>query len=384
MNFSPIIHKVRTFLKVNGLFDIPYQEQKRFFESLPIPNSLKERSYLQYRCLEFFENGKTILLLNIVGFLLGNIYLLYSFVIPKPSKKQKVDAVADAIDGADITILPDSLLKEFSNYFETEFDNRPYLNWDDLKFIVDIIYKYPFKCWFLFKIIFKVSKYSSYIHAYSPRAFIVHNEYSFTSSILTGFCRRYDVEHINYQHGERMWQIQCGFSEYDRFYVWDSYYVDLLKCLGVSANFIVERPKSVNIDEHACLREDCYRDVKYYLGIYAEDEIRIIAKCMKQFEKLGFTWCVRLHPSYSDKKLAQKYISTEHIEKNDVTIEQSIINSKYACSVYSTVLYQAYMNGKQIILDNLSAPNKYNQLSDFKYILIDKKHTLLSDFINYN
>lgn len=382
MNYSPIIKKVRFIFKVKGMFDLPFSKQVDFFSSLPVPKDAIERSFNQYRCLKFFEGTITVLLFDFVGFLLGNLYLLFNLFLFKPAKNEIVDAIGDAIGENGKNIIPSQLKEEYPIYFETEFDNRPYLSFKDYWYIFKIIKRHPLSCWFTFKLIFKISKYSAYICRNSPKAFIVHNEYSFTSSVLTDFCHQYGIEHINYQHGERLWQIQCGFSEYDRFYVWDEYYADILTSLNVKTHFINYTPQTLLLDENICQNDDYYFDLKYYLGFYSEEEFKLIVDCLRKVEKKGLSWCVRLHPRYSNQEIAIKYLDNIHIESNMVSIEHSITNCKYACSIYSTVLYQAYSIGKQIVIDDISISGRYDILANFKYIMIGKKHMKLSDFIN--
>lgn len=66
------------------------------------------------------------------------------------------------------------------------------------------------------------------ITKYQSKAIVVHNEYSFTSSILTAYCETRNVLHINVMHGEKMYYIRDSYFRYDRCYVWDAYYRDLL------------------------------------------------------------------------------------------------------------------------------------------------------------
>ena len=42
---------------------------------------------------------------------------------------------------------------------------------------------------FCLKCLVKIGLYANYIESYRPKAVVVYNEYSFTSSLLTAYCR---------------------------------------------------------------------------------------------------------------------------------------------------------------------------------------------------
>ena len=378
MNFSPIIERVRGALKVKGQFSIPYQKQESFLNSLTTPSCLIERSYRQYECFKFFVSWPTLFLLNVLGFILGNLFLLLCLFSFRPKRADKLDAIIDIHSDND-NIIPQSLKKEFPNMLDTEFDNKPYLSLTDFGYVCRIILKHPFECWFIFKVIFKISKYSAYIAKHSPRAFIVHNEYSFTSSVLTDYCNRNSIEHINFQHGERMWQLQCSFFTYDRCYVWDEYYINVMTELRAKARFIIEHPLTVKFDVAQLRKPESFYDLKYYLSIVDDEVMANIAQAMKRYGEKGFKWCVRLHPNYTDINIVSKYISEENIEPRNIGIEESLSNADNVCALYSTVLFQAYMNGINVVIDDISEQEKYDQLDSFKYIMMDKPHKTLSE-----
>lgn len=73
----------------------------------------------------------------------------------------------------------------------------------DICFLLHVFLRYPLYCYFLLKVTIKVAGYSFMITKYQSKAIVVHNEYSFTSSILTAYCETRNVLHINVMHGER-------------------------------------------------------------------------------------------------------------------------------------------------------------------------------------
>ena len=88
----------------------------------------------------------------------------------------------------------------------------------------------------------------------------------------------------------------------------------------------------------------------------------------------------RLHPRYSNRVIVCKYCSNEDIEDpNEVPIQESISNMTYAVGSYSTVLMQALLAGKTVILDDVTYRKTYDQLKEMGYILSNKPHHRLSN-----
>ena len=79
-------------------------------------------------------------------------------------------------------------------------------------------------------------------------------------------------------------------------------------------------------------------------------------------------------------KLLRKYVKDEQIELPEVNILESISSTQNIVGVYSTVLTQAYFNGLNVILDDMSEKKQYESLKDLEYILIDKVSERLSDY----
>lgn len=77
--------------------------------------------------------------------------------------------------------------------------------------------------------------------------------------------------------------------------------------------------------------------------------------------------------------LCWRYFPASHSRCRVIaSIEQSILRTKCAVSLYSTVLLQASINGVAVVIDDLTAPERFVQLKSLRYIMLDKPHGLLS------
>ncbi|MBQ2873132.1 MAG: hypothetical protein IJE89_03960 [Bacilli bacterium] len=366
--------------KQDNIFTYPIDKQQKYINKFEDPKNNIERSYFQY-CCQMKLYGKPIhLLLNIASLPLVIFYMikLKSVKLEKNTK----DAVFFN-DGKPFNIIPNSILKKYNDII-TISSNERCLSKSDKRFLYKIFKKYPFSWLFWLKLIIKVSQYSYAINKYSPKAIICCSEFSFTSSILTEYCHLKNIKLINVMHGEKLYNINDSFAKFDEFYVWGQEYIDLLSLLRFDKKqFKIEVPSSLRIKKDNSV--EIKYDFTYYLGGETIDELVRISENLRVIKNNGFKVSIRPHPRYSDMSEINKifdFLDIENLEKT--TIETSLLQTKNAISLFSTVLTQAYYSsiGIGIIIDDISVPNKYEKLEELKYIMISVEHKLLSELIN--
>lgn len=369
----------RLFAGDKSFFDIPITEQKKYLEKLGEANNDYERSYKQYRGQMFYMSWHKHIMLSILSLFV--IYFLVFYYIVRGCflrKKWKVEAISRANKSKQF--IPDSLLRRY-DIERSLWNTSSAIDIKDISFVINLFIHYFFHPYFLLKLVFKIAKYSSLIYRYNPKTIIVNDEFSYTSSILTLFCERHHVKHIDVQHGEKLFFLRDSFFRFHECYIWDEHYRDLFISLKAEpTQFIIELPESMkfNLKEH--YSQDKYSDFKYYLGIYSEEELLSVIHAMECVKKKGYTVKYRPHPNYSDRDLLKKYVSEDEIESPDVNILESISSTKNVVGVYSTVLTQAYFNRQHVVIDNMAFKNQYNALRDLDYILIDKVKNRLSEY----
>lgn len=367
--------KILKFLSEgNKTFDqVPVAEQIEYMESLGNPSDDLERSYLQYKCQQYFCPLAKKIAFNVVSFFVTPFMFLFLIVKSIFIKKmQSIDAVGE-FKGLE-EIVPKVLNEEFeidNTLWNTGFLLKP----SDLNFLLKLFIVAPLSPYFFLKAMIKVASYSYLIHTFAPKAILVHGEYSYCSSLLTKYCEERGVEHINMMHGEKIFYIGYAFFRYTRCYVWDGYYKDLLLSLKAeSQQFKIAIPPSLLIDTEKEFDKDCYADVKYFLQIFDEEKIQKIVNSMAVFENDGKKVVYRPHPRFSDMKLLEKYVDKEKIEKTrDVSIIKSVASLSAAVGYCSTVLFQVYLAGKDVILDDIAYKEENSKLKEYKYILASKE-----------
>lgn len=367
---------VRLNSRRDPLFAVPVARQKAFLESLPEPEDLFERAYAQYRCQMMLERPILRAGYQLAAMLLLPVYRRQLLRRTAPRKEQAADAVF-AYDSED-TILPESLRGEFADICQVrDFQNALFLTGEDCSFLRELARRYPTAFYFRFKCMAKLAMYRSLYETYRPKAIIVSEEYSYTSSFLSEYCHRLGVEHINVMHGEKLYYIRDSFFCFDRCYVWDECYRRLFCDLRAEpAQFRVELPPSMQPWEKPSTPPEV--DLTYYLQAEPTEQRMQIAAALHTLQARGMVIAVRPHPLHCDDTLLEIFSGFALEMPGDCSIEQSILRTKCAVSLYSTVLLQATVNGVAVVIDDLTAPERFAQLKSLRYIMLDKPHGLLS------
>jgi hypothetical protein len=333
------------------------------------------RSYNQFYGYIMIQGKLKIFILNLISFFiippLILLFLLFN-IFYKTTKVRTNSAISFAvIEG----IIPSSLLNKY-RIIESE-KTKYCLTIADIFFIIKIAFRYPFSYFFILKNLIKIANFSYLIKKFNCSAIIQTYEYSFTSSISTMYCENHGIKHINVMHGEKVYYIRDSFFSFHECYVWDEYYKKLFISLGAEPNqFIIEYPPVLNQLKEIGVIEG--KEFKYYLdGTETIEQILSIKSSVEnKFKNLIF----RPHPRFSDiLNLERNNIRIE--DPGQVKIVDSLKECNYVCSKYSTVLFQALIMKKKIVVDDIMSPELYKDLIDREYIIFSKPHLKLSDIL---
>ena len=334
------------------------------------PNSLVEASYLQYKAQIMHHSKLFHVFIELISF------WGYCFFCIRPN-----DRVDHASRNQDICIfLPDEsympvregvlLLRETRGF---------YLDKDTKKMFFHDMKAYKHDYYFKLKLIVKSGMYGYLLEKYSPRRFYCESEYSFTSSYLTKLCREKNVLHCNVQHGEKLLNIGSSFFSFDEMYTWDERYISIYKQLRANVSkYIIFTPDFL-IKDYSKWQEKY--DYKYYLQNQYRDKMEEICILMKSMQEKGYKVAVRMHPRYPDSYIENKY---KDLVEKDVSIEQSLGETRNIIAAFSMVLLQAEFAKKRAIVDDLTDEQLYNSAKRLGYIMLQKKPLLLSEVLNGN
>lgn len=367
----------------NKGFQISVEDQKEFLNKTPIPKDLFERSYNQYLSQQFLMNQSFIgrLVLNFFCFLFIPFYLIIE-IVKGFFIKETVTSEETAVfpyKGRYGQIIPEIILKKYE-VVEINFSEGSGITSPNYRFIFIFLFKYWFSPFFVLKCLFKLSFYNYIIAKYNSKMIIGSNEYSFVSSILTEFCYRNKVSHVNVMHGEKLFSITDSWFQFDKFYVWDEHYVKLFKSLNAYHDqFVVEVPENLKMNLNHNSNKDYF--LTYYLA--GEDE-ELMKRIKLNLDKLNKgKICIRYHPRYNSPAKISTIFSGYEIENPyDISLKESFEKTLHVSALFSTILLQGYLNGMNVVIDNVAHDQEeLNELRKMEYILLKKDVGYLSEFI---
>lgn len=349
------------------LFKHSRAEDEDYINHFDEPKDDIERAYYQYLCQKWMDN-------NSFKYFLANVVALISIAFTE-RRYYRLGKEAIFEKNYDAVLTQDHIQKfipsDFEGCFIFQDFNKGSLKKEDKEFINEIKRRYPFAFYFRFKCNSRIAAYSDLLNRYNPKVVFCSAEYSFTSSILTMYCEMHNVDHINIMHGEKLFMAREAFSRFTKFYVWDSFYIKLFKSLRADQTEYQISP----INTHPGNAKSKGNSFVYYLG--SENRERL-TKIKHNLEELGSDYYVRPHPIYETTEVRQIF-DNEHIENaREVDIWDSIGKAGTIISLYSTVLYQAYLVGADILIDDVSDHKLYEELFERDYIMLNKPHKLLS------
>lgn len=363
-----------------SLFDTPVNEQKDYMKKLGEAKNDFDRSYKQYKGQLFLMSTKKKLFLSFLSAVSAPFLVLYLIIKGVFLRRDKeYDAISRATDNH--LFIVNTLLEKYDINRTCWEQDAAAIHINDIGYVFRVILSYWHSPYLALKTVYKIAKYSALIYKHRPSAIIVNDEFSFTSSVLTDFCGKHGILHINVMHGEKLFSLRDSYFRFDKCYIWDEHYRKLFLSLNAEpTQFVVELPESMKFDMKDHFSQDSYSDFKYYLSVYTEDELLSVINAMEYVKKKGYTVKYRPHPNYSDRKLLKKHVSDEEIESPEVNILESISSTRNVVGVYSTVLTQAYFNGQQVVIDDIAFKNQFDALRNVGYILIDKVDNRLSAY----
>ena len=352
-------------------YDRDIDANMAFIHSFKEPKDLWQRSYYQFKCYRFdvpvwkrflYSFGGIILLpFSLLWFRINHLFIHFI---------KKVECVGDCFDVPDM--IPESLKEKYS--INTDVYNSGFgLSHSDFIYLFHHVIPYLCSPSFVLHITYKIAAYSNIFYKYQPDVVVCHNEYSYSSSALTDYCRCHNVTHINIMHGERLVNIRNAFFEYDKCYVWHNHYKQLYLDLRSGTkpdDFVIETPKALAIDVQANFNQDAFADYKYYLDEMPYEELVCIVSSLKHLKDKGFKVLYRPHPRYTDIDLLQSIVSHDEIEYPSlISINTSIASCNYVIGSFSTVLLQAYLCGKGVIVDDVTYGNRIELQKKARHII---------------
>lgn len=356
------------------VYDIDVNNVIDYINSFPEPQDLWQRSFFQYKCHQFLVPKWRILIFSLAG-----LFMLPFAIVYLRMKRIRVcfvnkeEAICENSNMEEI--IPVSLKNTYKLNCKVYYSSGFSLSHADFLYFLRNALHYLLHPSFLLHILFKIGQFSTLLKKYNPEVIICHNEYSYAGSVLTDYCHCHNVKHMNMMHGERLLNIRATFFQYDKCYVWHEHYKKLFIDLRAEpSQFVIEVPPSLQINVKENYQETAFADYKYYLAAEKKEDLIKIISSLKPLKERGFKVKYRPHPRYSHKEIISELFSKDEIEvPSEVNILTSVSSCNYAIGSSSTVLLQAFLCGKGVLLDDVTYPDRIPVQRKARYILLSEE-----------
>lgn len=390
--------KFYKFLTLKGIANFNREQPdinrwKLFLERLPkSDNDVYLQSYNKYRCRMFYFGFFYKIIINAVSIFSILYFHIKNFIIKDLSirnidendfNNKKMIILKDDVPFQDV--MPEELFFEFTEYkiFDKKKLEMKMYDKEFRKVFKTVRKKHFFSFHYRYLILRELGLHSAVIFKESPDATIVYvNERNVASPLLRYLYEIKNRELISFMHGEDLFHLIKCFMSFSRYYIWDEQYSNMyindMYCN--IEKYITYKPKKLKKE---FMKKDVYsKDLTYYLSGESDDSLRKIHEIVKILQDHNLKMVIRPHPRMSNMKLINDLFDAENVEDLDVTIEDSISDSKLIVGISTTVLAEAYYGGKDILIDDVTNVSFYNNLYDRKYLMLNKDIPLFSMYLN--
>lgn len=384
--------------------ELTIKEQKTVIDSFPNPRNDYDRVFFNYKCTAIGQRLATTVVLDIVGgitcLVLLVVYSINRIFLTFTEKKEYCDAiiiehtnrlgVRYSYEGR----LPEQLFDEYKDIKTIRPGTFPKLRKGVLgitpvKIWIAFVIKHPLRGFVNLRVLVNLMGLQRVIVKHKPKAIVISRaDLNGVSSLTTYSCEQQGIQYINLMHGEMMAEYRTAFVRFTKFYIWDEGYIDIFGWARCdNSQFVVFTPEIYE------KKEKTNKESRYFL-LYAltgnektgrDEAVEAIKTELQKIAASGKHCKVRPHPRWSDTEYVKEVFKDTGIEvenPREITATESILESKYVASTFSTVLSEAYYLGKPIIIDDLTNPSEIKMLEERKYLMLKKEHFLLSSVVN--
>ena len=372
---------------------LPKQVQENWVKKHNVQRHDYDRSYTKFLCRKFMSfNGKSSLFLCInviclpISLLLFLYFLLRGLFTIRIGRKMSGKGKAVVLLPSSFKDISDILpLESLEAYKEWEYVTpkryaKSYLKGISLLIYLKAASQHPLSGYYHLLCLMTLADYTRIIHTHSPQAiYTFADEKNFAKPLATLLCENFGIKHIGFMHGECFYQIDKGFFRYSAYYTWDKFYSELFREMRCECPMYEYSPKRISSKSYP--HKDNYPIyLTYYESTNNEESLRIVGGIFKRMLSEGKKVLYRPHPRFAKMDVVREYIPNECIQDpRSVSIDDSILQSRYIASICSTVLYESFCGGKTIVVDDISDPDQHKSIIEKGFIVMSKPHKLLSE-----
>ena len=383
------LHEKFSDKEINKADEIPdIGEWEKFLKGLPVPKDGIDMAFNKYLCRMHYFPWHKRLFMNFLGlgaFPIELFYLARSNQAVKKMNKGKaiLEKSRDVPTFEDI--FPEELYDEYKVKVVENFNQKFGILCKEARAVLlKCIKRHPFNFFFIYFVYMELAAHSYFLLKYNPEATIVYvNERNVASPIITELYEKDGRKLISFMHGEYLLQLVQGFMKFSRYYIWDKSYVDMFKWLKCDIEqYIVYTPGKLRKKWDFEGYETPFY-CTYYLSGQSKESILRLGSILVELEKKGKKCKIRPHPRNMQyiKEIMNTFKSITIEDPVKVLLKESLGNTKYVVGLNTTVLSEAYIEGKEIVIDDISDYPHFIDAQKRNSIVFQRDHMLLSEII---
>ena len=389
---SLMIKKVYRFIAHKYIYNFENQhssqaEQKAFISKLKTAEDDFDLAVDHYICvMDYFFPVWVRIILNIIGFFLWPVlFFVYFFKGIKKNElvsERKVTIVEGQVGIKDI--LPSAFSERYQNVEVVKKTGEPLIDKVAAKIFLKSAMCNLHRPYFNLIVLARMAEACGTAYAYQPEALCFYaRERDFAVPLITLYCEKKGLEFVSFMHGDYLKTIDKSYMRFSKYYVWDSYYVEMFEELNwISNQFEVYLPQKLQGITKPRENDTYEYFATYYFGAESRKRIDGVKRAFDILNEHGYKCKVRPHPRFSDLEYLSSVFCDYVMEDcKTVSLEESLENSRYTVALNSTVLAQTYYSGKEFVIDDYSDPERYELLKERAYIMLNKPHKLLSELL---
>lgn len=359
---------------------------KAFLAALPEPKNDIDIAYNKFLCrMDYISPvGKLLMNTAAAGTLLVSLPRLFKVRDLKAPTTQALLLLREKRI-AYHDVIPQELLDRYPDRVEADYEDAPLgmLCREARTLFFQCLRAHPFSFWFNLLILKELSTHSRYLLEHDVRAaagYVLESNIAYP--VVTRLYEENGRKFISFMHGEYLLQLIHGYMKFSEYYVWDPVYIDMfandLNCR--IPEYKVYTPKKLqkkwNLEqetpEYFCT---------YYFSGESQATIRNIAVIFSKLQQQGMKCKVRPHPRFVPhvKEIFDTFEGIRVEMPKEISLHDSLAQTRYAVGLSSTVLSEALIEGREIAVDDMSDPKQYSSLDARRAMVLNKKHVLLSE-----
>lgn len=365
------------------------RQWERFLNSQPVMNDAVECAYNKFLCWQYFFSPRKVLLLKGVGFFCMLIEL--PLLLVSLQKRKSIVRDLLVIEKHSEVDYEDVIPQEFFNAFEKieiiENINKKFgfITKESRKYLLTCIRRHPTDFFFQYFVCKELIAHDYIIRKFVPQATAVYvNERNVATPILKKLYEENNRKLLSFMHGEYLLNLIQAYMSFSDYYVWDESYIDnfknFLRC--DIDNYHVYTPKK--LEKKWNLEQVCPKyQLTYYFSNDSFEVIEIIAKVFSALQKKSVNCKVRPHPRFIQKVLDRSDLFKNIFIENPsvVSLEKSLGDTEFAVGLFSTVLFEAKVEGRSVIIDDISDRKSFVNLKNRRARLLTQEFRLLSSVL---